>query len=277
MYRLFSELFGPIFAKEMIEMSRRRRYFVNRVLYTAALLLVLFVVYQENHWRILHTPGIQMMARLARELFDGVCIQQYVAVYLFVPVFVCAVIAGEREANTLELLFTTSLDDHQIVLGKLASRLAVVTALILSALPVFGLIRLFGGIDFGCLVRVEAATILAMVYTGAHAMYFSVHSRSPIGALVRTYWWMGLWLLVLPVVLALVLELLDGDDDWVIYLVYVNPTFLLPPAVFPDAYPYWRARGRDEFLCRQFRDPGALVGSSVASGDCSASWRIILQ
>ena len=33
MLRFLSALLGPIFAKEMVEMSRRKRYYFNRVLY----------------------------------------------------------------------------------------------------------------------------------------------------------------------------------------------------------------------------------------------------
>ena len=34
----------------------------------------------------------------------------------------------------------------------------------------------------------QAATLLAILFAGAHAIYFSAITRSPTGALVRTYW-----------------------------------------------------------------------------------------
>ena len=41
MQRLTARVAGPVFAKEMVEIARRRRYFINRVLYGLALLSTL--------------------------------------------------------------------------------------------------------------------------------------------------------------------------------------------------------------------------------------------
>ena len=125
------------------------------------------------------------------------------AVFLFVPLFLSAVVAGEREERTLELLFTTHLTNRQIILGKLGSRVAALVCLILCGLPVMSFIMLFGGIDPDSLVRVLAATLLAVLFAGAHAIYFSTVTRSPLGALVRTYWWLALWLIGVPVLIGL--------------------------------------------------------------------------
>jgi ABC-type transport system involved in multi-copper enzyme maturation permease subunit len=199
MLRPLTFLLGPIFAKEMVEMSRRARYYFNRVFYGSALLIAAFVVWQENHWRLQRGFRlIEAMADLANELFLTVSCMQCAAVFLFVPIFLCGVISSEREDRTIDLLFTTSLTDREIVLGKLASRLAVVVLIIMSALPVLSLLMLFGGIDPAALWQVEMATLVAMIYAGAHAIYFSATSRSPMGALLRTYWWLSLWLLALP-------------------------------------------------------------------------------
>jgi hypothetical protein len=61
-------------------------------------------------------------------------------------------------------------------------------------LPIFSLIMFFGGIDPNALWRMLAATFLTMLYTGATAIYYSATTRSPMGALIRTYWRMALWL-----------------------------------------------------------------------------------
>ena len=117
MLRFLSVLLGPIFAKEMVEMSRRKRYYFNRVLYGLVLLFTLFVVWQEYRWRFQGgTMTIRVMADFAETLFHAVSSVQYGAVFLFVPLFLCGVIASEREERTLDLLFTTQLQDRQIVL-----------------------------------------------------------------------------------------------------------------------------------------------------------------
>jgi ABC-type transport system involved in multi-copper enzyme maturation permease subunit len=200
MLRLLAAIMGPIFAKEMVEIARRKRYYFNRVFYGSVLLFVTFIVWTvyEDQLRWGNTRLIEVMAEMASALFLTVSGVQFGAVFLFVPVFLCGVISGEREDRTLELLLTTDLKDREIVLGKLFSRLVVLVLLILCALPISALITLFGGVDPAAQWRILAATLVAMIYAGAHAIYFSAVSKSPMGALVRTYWWMGLWLFGLP-------------------------------------------------------------------------------
>jgi ABC-type transport system involved in multi-copper enzyme maturation permease subunit len=199
MLTLLAALLGPIFAKEMVEMSRRARYYFNRVFYGSSLLVAASVVWDESY-ASLHrgTHPIQAMANMANQFFIVVSCLQCAAVFLFVPIFLCGVIASEREDRTLDLLFTTTLADREIVVGKLMSRLAVAALIILSALPVMSLFMLFGGIDPAALWRVELATLVAMIYAGAQAIFFSATSRTPLGALLRTYWWLILWLVALP-------------------------------------------------------------------------------
>jgi ABC-type transport system involved in multi-copper enzyme maturation permease subunit len=206
MLHWLTALMGPIFAKEMVEMARRKRYYFNRILFGSALLFSLYVIWNSYHWRIRYSGmDYRLMARMAEDLFLAVSWVQFGAVFLFVPVFLCGVIAAEREEHTLDLLFTTDLTNREIVLGKLMSRVAALVLLILSAMPVMSLIMLFGGIDPEALGRALAATLLAILYAGAHAIYFSAATKSPLGALVRTYWWMALWLCGVPLAVFLVM------------------------------------------------------------------------
>jgi ABC-type transport system involved in multi-copper enzyme maturation permease subunit len=200
MLRLLGLFLGPVFAKEMIEMARRKRYYLNRVFYGLVLLFSLFIVWEEYRWQIQRSSGIsiKMMARMAAAQFTAIGSVQFFGALLLVPLFLCGVIASEREERTLELLFTTQLTDREIVLGKLMSRIVVLVLLILTALPILGMILFFGGVDPDSLWRMNAVTLLATLYASAHAIYFSASTRSPIGALVRTYWWMAVWLAAVP-------------------------------------------------------------------------------
>lgn len=208
MLRWMTAVMGPVFAKEMVEMARRKRYYFNRVLYGGVLLFALFLIWNSYSWqmRYANTQAYRLMARMAEDLFQAVSWVQLGAVFLFVPVFLCGVIAAEREEHTLDLLFTTNLTDREIVLGKLLSRVTALVLLIVCAMPVLSLIMLFGGIDPQALGRGLAATLFATLYAGAHAIYFSATTKSPLGALVRAYWWMALWLCGLPMTVFLVVS-----------------------------------------------------------------------
>lgn len=207
MLNWLARLFGPMFAKEMVELARRPRYVLARVLLGLAVLCGLAVVWSESRFSTT-ALGIHEQAILASELMRTVALVQYGAVYLFVPVFVCGLVAGEREAQTLELLFTTHLSDREIVLGKLASRLALVAVLSMSLVPVLGLLGLMGGIDLAHVARLAASTLMAVLFTGGHAIYFSSSVRTPTAALVYTYASLAIELVILPVVLLLASELI---------------------------------------------------------------------
>jgi len=200
MHAIVATLFGPIFAKEMVEMARRKRYFFNRVFFGMVLLLALLIVWTEFARRFANMSGstVTLMAEFAATQFLVLSWIQYLAVYLFVPLFLCGVVASEREEHSLELVFTTDLTNREIILGKLMSRICALFLLILTALPVVSLMMLFGGIDPAAIPRTLMATLLAIFYTAAHAIYFSATTKSALGALVRTYWWMSLWLIVVP-------------------------------------------------------------------------------
>ncbi|MHB1033639.1 MAG: ABC transporter permease subunit [Pirellulales bacterium] len=241
MLRFLAAFAGPMFAKELVEMARRKRYYFNRVLYVAALLLALFIVWQEYRYLLYAGNRLQRMAEMASMLFMAVGWVQYGAVYLFVPVFLAGVIAVEREGHTLDLLLTTQLDDRQIVLGKLASRLAMVFLLIASALPVMSLVMLFGGINPASLLRAEAATLLAMFFAGAHAIYFSSISKSATAALVRTYWWLAVFLAGVPAAALCLVETLgirQNDPAGLIVwgLLFINPFFVFVVGIIDETY-----------------------------------------
>jgi len=194
MQRHITEFLGPIFAKEIIEIARRWRYYLCRTAYGAILLLVMVIAWEEAQAFGARSGMGNSLARLAGTVFTAASYVQCWAVYLLVPAFLCGVVAGEREEHTLELLFITPLTDREIVLGKLFSRVAAMGCLILCGVPVLSLIMLFGGIGPESIWRVLAATLLAILFAGSHAIYFSVIARGQMEALTRTYVALFIWL-----------------------------------------------------------------------------------
>lgn len=229
MHSMIASLFGPIFAKEMVEVARRKRYFFNRAAFGAVLLIAIFVVWKEYERRFsnpMFGSTVQVMADFAATQFAVVSWIQYLAVYVFVPLFLCGVIASEREERSLDLLFTTDLTNREIILGKLMSRVFSLVFLIVTALPVVSIMMLFGGIDPAAIWRTLAATFLAILYVSAHAIYFSATTKSTVGALVRTYWWMALWLFGLPLLVLLLAHAAKNvkiRDDSLIAICSINP------------------------------------------------------
>jgi ABC-type transport system involved in multi-copper enzyme maturation permease subunit len=231
MLRFLSGILGPVFAKEMIEMARRKRYYFNRVLYGLALLFALFLAWEHFHWRFqqIGTGQIRLMAEFAYSVFVYVSVVQFGAVFVFVPLFLCGVIASEREERTLDLLFTTQLSDREIVFGKLWSRVAALVFLILCALPVMSMIMFFGGVDPDAIWRVLSATLMAILYAAGHAIYFSAITKSPMGALVRTYWWMAIWIVGVPIACAIPISAMQLRSNSLIERLFLGGLVLTNP------------------------------------------------
>lgn len=194
MHRHITEFLGPIFAKEVVEIARRWRYYLCRTLYGAGLVFVLYVAWEQSRAFAPFMTTRNALARLAGDFFIAASYMQFWSVYLLVPAFLCGVIAGEREEHTLELLFITPLTDREIVLGKLFSRVAAMVCLIFCAVPVVSLLMMFGGISPEAIWRVLAATLLAILFAGSHAIYFSTIARGPMEALARTYVAFFMWM-----------------------------------------------------------------------------------
>lgn len=151
---------------------------------------------------------LRALSKMAETFFLSYLWTQYVAVYVLVPFFLTGVIAGEREQKTLDLLFTTQLGNREIVFGKLGSRVVMMIMLILSGVPIVAITMLFGGVNAHTFVYALISTMLALLYTSSMAIYFSTTTKTTLGALVRTYWWLLCWILILPLVLGFCMELL---------------------------------------------------------------------
>lgn len=240
MLSLITDLFGPIFAKEMVEMARRWRYYQNRILFGGLVLVVLLIVYQETQYRYTMTGGftVNALSKMAETFFLSYLWVQYIAVYLFVPFFLTGVISGEREQKTLDLLFTTQLTNGEIIFGKLGSRVVSMLMLIFSGVPIVAITMLFGGVNVQVFLYGMLATLLAVLYASAFAIYFSTTTKTTLGALVRTYWWMMCWLFIMPLVLSMGVELflaygtqsgmsmqtrLWWQQAWLLLISLVNP------------------------------------------------------
>jgi ABC-type transport system involved in multi-copper enzyme maturation permease subunit len=250
MLERLERLLGPIFNKEAVEIARRPRFYFSRSLYGAALLIILLITWQETYW--LRHPNA--MARVARDLFEMATIVQYAAVYLFVPLFLCATIAGEREERTLELLFATPLRDREIILGKLVSRVAAMACLVLCGLPVLSFVMFFGGVQPESLWRVLAATLLAVFFVGSHAIYFSTVTGSTLGALVRTYWWLALWLVGVPLLTIAIFDTGPGTyvQQAIGVLAFVNPILGLLAVMTPQFHAFMTMFAGSWFLAATF-------------------------
>src|SRR5579859_697026 len=128
------KLFGPLLTFDVIRLARKGRSFWLRCLYALALLGLLYLVYSEFFGRRGGRADVHDLPHFAEQFCTWFLVVQYVLVLVLTPALTCEAILEERQRRTLDCLLTTLLADHEIVLGKLAARLADVLLLLLTGL-----------------------------------------------------------------------------------------------------------------------------------------------
>ena len=178
------KLFGPILFYDMIRAARRGRYFLLRVLYAGLLLFILFTVWLDSSLR---GSSHREIALLALRFFEAFMLVQLVAVSILTPAFVAGAISEEKDRKTMEFLLATDLRNREIVLSKFGARVANLTLLLLTGLPILGLIQLLGGVDPTLVLTGFAATGMTMLGLAALSILNSVFFKRPRDAIAITY------------------------------------------------------------------------------------------
>ncbi len=141
--------------------------------------------------------SINEVAHFAELFVFTVIVVQNLTVLLLTPVYVGSAITEEKERKTLDLLFATQMRDHEIVLGKLLSRIVHLGMILLSGLPVLSMAQLWGGIDFPILAANFLNTGLILLSVGSVSILVSTICRRVMTAIITIY------CVVLPVMLCL--------------------------------------------------------------------------
>ena len=182
-----------VFIYDLLRTTRRGRVALVRTVYALALLAALYSLYARWFPLTLSTRhrtatvSIAEQARFAEEFFGRFLLVQMGAVLVLTPAYTACAIAEERQRRTLEVLLTTRLSPIEIVLGKLASRLAHLFGVLLTGLPILALLPLWGGVDPRMVAIGFAASVLAMLTLSTLGVWCSAQTRSVGGAVAATY------------------------------------------------------------------------------------------
>ena len=82
------------------------------------------------------------------DLYAFVAILEFLLLMFIMPALTSGSISGERERQTLELLFTTKMSPKGIILGKLMSAFNQLMILVISSLPIVLLSFVYGSVNF---------------------------------------------------------------------------------------------------------------------------------
>lgn len=193
------KLFGPVLFYEMLRGGRRAAHVVLRTLYAGIVLYILLVVYlvwlatvarpDESTAELL--SGRSLPARRLAD-FSSMFLMVYLAVqtvvaFVLTPAYTAGAVAAERERGTLVPLLGTDLSSHEVVLSMLASRLANLSMVLLTGLPILSIMEFVGGVDPGVVWAGFAATVVSMLSLGSLGLWNSIRAEKPRAAMLRTY------------------------------------------------------------------------------------------
>jgi ABC-type transport system involved in multi-copper enzyme maturation permease subunit len=191
---------GPVFAFECVTAARRWRLYACRALFVFLLLVGLWTIWGPDGQ--IFRNG-QEAAEVAPRFFIALVSIQLAVVVLAAPAVTAGAVCVDKSRGTLHHVFVTDLTGRELVLGKLASRLASLLALLACGLPVLALSGLLGGIDLLAALGAYCVTLGVAVLSCALALTFSVWARKPHQALLPTYAVLGLWCGWMPVQISL--------------------------------------------------------------------------
>ncbi|OPX44485.1 ABC-2 family transporter protein [Ruminiclostridium hungatei] len=112
---------------------------------------------------------------------------QFGLIALITPALTAGAVSGEREKQTLDILLSTTLNHGSIITGKLFASLSQVILLLISSIPVFSIIFLYGGIGFVQLIQVYLFFIVVAITLGSIGIFFSTYIKKSTAANVLTY------------------------------------------------------------------------------------------
>ncbi|HMC65556.1 MAG TPA: ABC transporter permease subunit [Gemmataceae bacterium] len=194
--RGWRHLFSAVLFYDLIRSARGGRYALLRCVYAGVILFTLFLLYWSwivqpagDPWRLLSGGRIdqKQLAQFTESFFHRFAIVEFVAVLLLTPACTAGALAEEKEKKTLEYLLTSDLYSHEIVVGKLASRLAYLVLVILTGLPFLSLLQLLGGVDPNLVLAAFAVTGLTMLSLASLSILNSLYSSKPRTAIFLTY------------------------------------------------------------------------------------------
>ncbi|HEV3447504.1 MAG TPA: ABC transporter permease [Gemmataceae bacterium] len=190
-------LFGPVFVYDLVRSTRRSHFAALRGFYAGAMLIVLFLAYSSvvqtparTLWDTLWQPGtvpVKSLARFGEAFFYSFVAVQFIAMLLFTPICAAGAITEEKERRTLEFVLITDLSDREVVLGKLAARLAYLVLFLLTGLPILCLLQFVGGVSPNLVIASFLMTGVSMISLASLSVAISVFSNKTRGAVFFAY------------------------------------------------------------------------------------------
>jgi ABC-2 type transport system permease protein len=207
-------LTGPIFEKELVVSSRRRRNYVLRFAYIA--LLSFFIVMAWIPTASMYSGAAYRAARMSvmgLAIVSTICFYQFIMTQFAAVIMLSTAISDEIYHKTLGLLMTTPITSFQIVMGKLLSKLLQILLLIGISFPLLVIIRVFGGVPWSYVLSSFCITIAASLFAGALTLYFSIKGRYAYAVILKSIFFLAVLYLFIPIIIFFLMVLIARNTS----------------------------------------------------------------
>lgn len=135
----------------------------------------------------MYSPSAIFSPMQSRMMYSILSFIQMALIIFMTPGLTSGVISGERERQTLNILLTTPQSSTSIILSKLISSISYLLLMMISSLPLYSIVFLFGGVAPSLLVTTFSYYFVTMVMIGSLGVLFSTLIRKTIIASITTY------------------------------------------------------------------------------------------
>lgn len=176
---------NPIYKREQTVRARSAR--LPAVIFACNLLLSLVALLNMYQAIAQVKSSGQIQYSRFLQLYGFAAAAEFLLLLSIMPAMTAGSISGERERQTLSLLFTTMLKPSDIVLGKLLAALDQLMVLLFSSLPVIFVTFVYGSIRLPELLLLFLLFFLTAVLTGGIGLCFSALCKRTTRAAVCTF------------------------------------------------------------------------------------------
>src|SRR5690348_157214 len=180
-------LWNPIVAKEYRSRMRTWRSPLTITIHVLILGAIGWAVFSVISATVNNYGGGFSPSSMGITIFTFLVFFQVGLLAFITPALTAGAISGERERQTIDLLFVTPLRPFSIIWGKLLASMSFVVLLIFLSVPIFSLVFLFGGIELDQVIAAFALTGATAMTFGFMGVAFSTLFRRTLAATVAAY------------------------------------------------------------------------------------------
>ena len=181
---------NPVLQKDLLALLRLKRVAAIQLLFVGVLAVMVLGSWPQQGvlgGSVDFAGAGSGALRGADRFLLGLTLGQIVLLVLFVPGVAAVAVSGEREQNTLEMLYASRLKPGQIIAGKVGVAVVYPLLLLVMALPFLALLNWRGDVRGSDLMWAYAILLVTAVFLAVVSLAVSAWSKQSATALVIAY------------------------------------------------------------------------------------------